>query len=237
MLLGLLVLNCEKCRLFVYPFFYVAILVKCLCGYEYISTIMMSGIMFLILEFVQNKEKRKDVLKAIISIGVLSILAFMTAYVIHASMYGAGDIVRGLKMMQINLVERRTYGAAADFPSGYTDSLNASALAVLWKYIGFGNYHGVPMFFLLVTTLAVLAYRRRGMGKDCRFEASLFVITLLSAISWIVLAKSHSYVHTHMNYVVFYMGWVQVCIYIIVKTFMDSKGYVIKKENNENFSI
>lgn len=35
---------------------------------------------------------------------------------------------------------------------------------------------------------------------------------------------AHSYVHTHMNYVLWYFGFVQICIYILCKQVMFSKG-------------
>jgi len=39
------------------------------------------------------------------------------------------------------------------------------------------------------------------------------------------LAKSHSYVHIHLNYVLWYFGFVQICLYVIV-----DKIYLIYKK-------
>ena len=51
-------------------------------------------------------------------------------------------------------------------------------------------------------------------------NVSLYVITFLTSISWIVLAKSHSYIHTHISFVLWYFGFVQICIYIICDKFL-----------------
>jgi len=46
-------------------------------------------------------------------------------------------------------------------------------------------------------------------------QAVMYVFFLLTSISWFYLAKSHSYIHHHMNYVMWYFGFVQICLYII----------------------
>ena len=51
---------------------------------------------------------------------------------------------------------------------------------------------------------------------DWKF-AILYVITACSTISWLFLMKNHSYVHTHLNYILWYFGFIQVCFYIVVK--------------------
>lgn len=220
MLLGLLCINYEEKRKIIYPLFFIAVLVKCLCGYEYISTIMMSGIMFLIVEFICNRKERKKIFKSIFVIGVLSLAGFLTAYIIHAYIYGSGNIIDGLKHMQVDLIERRTFGNAADFDTIYADSLNASIMDVLIKYFwtSGGPLDGKLMLIVTVVSVAVILYRKIVLKESVKFDASLFIITLWSTISWYVLGKSHSYIHTHMNFVLFYMGWIQSSIYIICKS-------------------
>lgn len=223
MLLSLLCLNYEHKRVLIYPLFFVAIFIKSLCGYEYISTIMMAGITFLVVEFICNNRARKELSKCIVIIGILSILGFISAYIIHAFIYGSGNILDGLKMMQVDLVEKRTFGNAADFDPVLTDSLNASIFDVLVKYFWSSGrpLDGKIMMFLAFVTSLILAIRKFILKKQIKFEFSLFVVSLLATLSWLVLGKSHSYIHTHMNFVLFYFGWVQVCIYIILSSFFE----------------
>jgi hypothetical protein len=230
MLLGLLCLNYESKRNYIYPLFFVAIFVKCLCGYEYLSTIMMSGIMFLLVEAICKPEKRKALFKAILIIGILSVLGFLTAYMIHAYMYGEGDIVGGIKAMQVDLIERRTFGDASDFAPMYADSLNASIVDVLVKYFWSAGrkYDGKLMLLIGLVTILVIICKKKLLKLDNRFDIALFVVTLFTSVSWLILAKSHSYLHTHISFVLFYMGWVQACIYIICKTLLATRGTQIK---------
>lgn len=52
-------------------------------------------------------------------------------------------------------------------------------------------------------------------------QAVLFVLSLLSPLSWLILAKSHSYVHISLNISLFALGYMQVCGYILVKRIAD----------------
>ena len=110
------------------------------------------------------------------------------------------------------------------------DSLNASVLVVLWKYIGFGNINGIFNLMLSVLVVISLVYRNKVQKIDAKLETVLFVSSLLAALSWIVLAKSHSYIHTHINFAMFYLGWAQVSFYIIFVTLKDKFGFEVKRK-------
>ena len=49
-----------------------------------------------------------------------------------------------------------------------------------------------------------------------------------------MLGKSHSFVHTHMNFVLFYIGWVQNRFYIITKVLLEQRKLVLKFQGNKN---
>ena len=229
-LLELLVLNHYKKRFLLYPLFFVAIFVKCLCGYEYLSTIMAASIMFFIAEWFVHKEERWKLFRSVLVIGILSVAAFATVYLIHAYYNGFGDIGLGLRYMWSDLVRHRTYGEADMYIGVTKDSLNASVLVVLWKYIGFGNINGIFNLMLSVLVVISLVYRNKVQKIDAKLETVLFVSSLLAALSWIVLAKSHSYIHTHINFAMFYLGWAQVSFYIIFVTLKDKFGFEVKRK-------
>lgn len=231
MLLGIWCLNDKNKRKFIYPLFFLAIFVKCLCGYEYLSTVMMSGILFLVVEWICNKKDRKELTKVIFIVGICSLLGFVVSYIIHAFLYGKGDIIDGLQAMQVHLIQRRTFGNATDFAPVYTDSLNASILDVLKKY--FFTIRSYSYGILFVITVIALIYQRKILKKNNVFEISIFVVALWSTISWFILGKSHSYIHTHLNFVMFYMGWVQISCYIICKVILESKKMQLKLVKKE----
>jgi len=225
MLIGLLWLNYEKKRKFIYPLFFVVIFIKCLCGYEYISTIMMSAILFLIVEWICNKEKRKTLTKGVFCVGVFCVLGFVMAMLVHAYIYADGHIVQGIAGILEDLVQRRTFGDAAAFDPAYAESLNASIFDVLKKYFwSAGEFmYGKRMLLLFIVAIIALIYQRIVLKEKNLFEISIFLISFLATVSWLVLGKAHSYIHTHMNFVMFYMGWAQISVYIICKAILEKK--------------
>ncbi len=227
--LGLFILNHPDKEVLTYVLFYVSVLFKCMCGYEYLSTILMSGILFLLLEWMLHKEERKRLLKTVFIIGVLSVLAFLTSYLIHAYIYGSGSIGEGLKLMKVNLVERRTYGDASNYDPAYAESMKASAFDVLRKYIGLDDQHSKKILFLFLSAIAALVIEFVDKDKNRTFDLWAFVISFLAPVSWLVLAKSHSYIHTHISFVLFYVGWAQIAVYIIIKTVAQKIGLDLRE--------
>jgi hypothetical protein len=228
MLLGLVCLNNLDKRLFLYPLFFLAIAVKSACGYEYIPVIMLSSIMFLIVEWVcsikKGKEKRQysnSLLRSILGIGIMSLLGFTVTLLIHSWMRGAGDILTGLNDIYRNDVLRRTFGNVADFPESYTLSLNASIADVLLQYLT-RDGAGLIALLLLIATTAIMIYKHKTKCQPLDTEFWLFIVSFLTCTSWFVLGKSHSASHPQVNYVLWYMGYIQVCTYIVVKFVLNS---------------
>ena len=104
------------------------------------------------------------------------------------------------------------------FARVYWNSFDASIFEVCCKYFNFSTniISGIPgkLFPLLsIAPLAIFAYDYR-QGKLSIECLSMYIVFFLTCISWFVLAKSHSYIHTHMNYVLWYFGFVQICLYV-----------------------
>lgn len=220
----------KKVRIISYFLTFIAILIKCLCGYEYISTIMMGLITFLLADFLQsliskNKEKTILIFRTTFIIGTFAIIGFLSAVCMHAQLRGDGNILEGLVTIFKNDVLRRTSGADLNvFASNLWDSINASKWEVLCNYFHFNTeiIVGIPgkLFQVLCfIPLGIFMYDYSKNAMNLK-NVSLYVITFLTSISWIVLAKSHSYIHTHISFVLWYFGFVQICIYIICDKFL-----------------
>jgi len=222
MLLGLICLNNLNKRFLLYPLFFLAILIKSACGYDYISVIMLSSIMFLVVEWIcsikKDRQRSKLLFRTILSIGIISLLGFIVTLLVHSFMRGDGNILNGLNSIYHRDVLRRTFGNAADFPKVYTNSLNASILDVLLLYLkgnGTGRY---ALFLILVLPITFIYYSRlKKRSFLLHRDILLFLVTFVTCISWFILAKSYSYIHTHMNYVLWYMGFIQIGTYMMIK--------------------
>ncbi|MBP3295417.1 MAG: hypothetical protein J6M27_02450, partial [Lachnospiraceae bacterium] len=223
----------KKCRIVCYIFLYVGILIRSLCGYEYVSTIMMSAVTFLaadiFLGIIRREEKEKIVrhFQTFIIASIMALLGFVTAILIHSIVKGNGDITRGMLRIWQEDVMRRTNGADLNaFDSSYWPSMNASVWEVFCKYFHFKTeiLTGIPGSVFPVICLAPIVILAGGYWrKKTDYEMLFLYVWFFGAtISWYCLAKSHSYVHVHLNYVLWYIGFVPICLYIICKGLLNA---------------
>jgi hypothetical protein len=64
---------------------------------------------------------------------------------------------------------------------------------------------------LAATTILMLRDRRRALPFG-----GLIYTSFLGAVSWFVLAKGHSQIHTHLNYIIWYIGFVPFSVLYLV---------------------
>lgn len=220
-------INNKKCRIFSYAAAFMAIAVKCLCGYEYISVIMLGLIAFLLVDFLLavirgDKTNRKLIFGTIIILGLAALSGFMAAVCIHAGLKGDGSVLEGIKNIYEQDVLRRTVGADYNEynTSKYIASFNASVWEVCCGYFHFPteviagiNGNLFPILCLIPVCIFIYEYRGKNLNYELMF---MYVVFFITSLSWFCLAKAHSQQHGHMNYVLWYFGYVQICLYIIV---------------------
>ncbi len=217
---------------------FISIFVKCRCGYEYITFIMIGTILPLICDRIQNliDKNRKAFTaytKRIFITGLIALAGFATALVIHSSTRGGGDVFVGIKRIYEQDILRRTLGGnVADFDSDVARSIQASLGEVLGMYFDFSNQiiMSIPgsLFIPLMSISAaftVIAILDKSKDKTC---VVFYFMSFISSITWFVLGKQHSYVHPHMNYVCWYYWFIPAMFYMIVKGIVDIKNRIIK---------
>lgn len=216
-------LNSNK-RFIYFALLFMSFFVKCLCGYEYISSIILFSGLPIVYHylFIAEDRQKKRIIKFFFAVMITGVFAFIAALLLHAKLRaGVGTVVDGLNIIYSQDVLRRTYGSSANFPSVYAESLQASLLTVLklyffeWKtpVLAFMSVQlGYSILFFLSVLLLIGQILCRMLSL--RYLV-LYIYSLAIPCSWFVLAKSHSFLHAHMNYVLWYFGFVQVCIFII----------------------
>lgn len=204
---------------------FVTVFVKSLCGYEYISTILIAMMAFLFADFVAaicagEKAKAGRYFKTMFIMGIMAVVGFLAAIFIHALIRGDGSVMTGVAEIWQKDVMRRTLGGnAGDFSEAYQASINASVTDVIKLYMvpeGEIIFHISGSWFKVLMLLPIAAFAVDFIccKKVDISEAVIYVLTFAAALSWFVLAKSHSYEHTHLNAVMWYFGFVQMCFYI-----------------------
>lgn len=221
----------KRWRIGCYIAAFIAITGKCLCGYEYITSVMLGLISFLLADLVvaffnHDKERLILLFRTIFILGVIALIGFATAICIHAPLRANGDLIEGIKtIIKGDVLRRTTGGDLNDWGADLWPSFNASIWDVYRTYFKFstnvitgitGNLF--PLLCCMPLLIFVYDYKKGKLNKELPV---LYVIFFITAISWFVLAKSHSYVHTHMNYVMWYFGFVQICLYVCVNKLVE----------------
>lgn len=226
MLLGLVCQNNPSIRFWLYPLIFLSIAFKAAMGYEFVPVVMLGSIMFLVVEwlmvFNKDKVRRKILFKMIFSIGIICILAFTVIISIHAYIRGGGNILDGISVIYQHDISRRTFGNANDFTynQALMNSLNASVFEVIAKYLWVGKTGKLALTMLLASVF-VIVFR---LIKDHIFVAKdtwLLVVSFFTCIAWFVLGKSHSYIHTDINIIMWYMGFMQISFYVVLRFVLD----------------
>ena len=125
---------------------------------------------------------------------------------------------------------KRTYGEAEDFPPVYAASLNAGTLSVVITYMNgvffdLNNYLSIENAFisnfllkiryyylivLFIAMSALLFWRSHKVMQTSRQRHFIALIcatwfSILAPLSWFVIFKAHSYIHTHMSFLLWQM--------------------------------
>lgn len=222
MLLGLICQNNPSRRFWIYPLIFLSVAMKAAMGYEFMPVVMLGSILFLVVEwllvFNKDKTRRKMLFRTIVSIGVICILAFGVVLTLQASIKGGGDIQGGLTSIYQHDIQRRTFGNANDFTYNQMlmDSLNASILEVVAIYLWVGTTGKLALAMLVLSVCVILVTgikNRMFPAKDTWLLAVSFIFSSM----WFILGKSHSYIHTDINIIMWYMGFMQISFYIVIK--------------------
>ncbi|WGK69814.1 hypothetical protein P0082_02830 [Candidatus Haliotispira prima] len=210
--------------------FTIVIFIKSLCGYEYLSTIVLFSLaIFFIAPFLEEKPLTKvRSIKYIILIFSLALLGFSLAILIHAYLRGEGNLLLGLKSIYEKDVLRRTLmGDTTRFNpelDGFRlhDSLNSSIFEVLKIYI-LGWYDDLlknisshNFKFLILLNIYIIFFSTEMLQKK-KLNMAIFIVYLAVPLSWFILGKSHSFIHTGHNFVLWYLGFVGVLFYIPIQ--------------------
>ncbi len=233
MLIGLYFINNienKKIRIACYIFSFLAILIKSLCGFEFLSAVMFSLIVFPLADFFKSLTAKKSdfkLFKRILILSFAALFGFIAAFLFFSTVRGEGNVARGVSSIYNEDVKRRTLGGDPNaFDNIYVkESIKASVFDVLSAYLNFNTQIilGMPgeLFKLLIYLPVLIFFYRFSMGKLNWEELFLYILTMLSSVSWFVLGKAHSYIHTHINYVLWYFGFIQICFYVILNFIFD----------------
>jgi hypothetical protein len=202
-----------------YLAYFVSVFIKSLTGYEYLPTIVMFSLAIFIVDPF-NVNPRYSFLKAariVLQLFILSVAAFASALILHASIR-ADSIIEGLEVTyQIDAFKYSNLSALGTTSKGIEKPLGEVLITYVFNWntpaLSFFNNDLTFLTLIVLATLSI-AMQYMAVNKFRHRDFALIITTMLAPLSWFVLMKGHSAIHVHLNYVLWYMGFVPALVFV-----------------------
>ena len=207
-------------------------------GFEFITTITLLAAAMPLIAFAFHRNPRTTVLGAVrqsaIVIGV-GVTAFVVVVIALAFDVGSGNPTAGFEYVWADAT-KRTYGGNSDEPLTAL-SLQTPLSAVLAKYtigwatdvVAFGKGTSAElalapqtMWLLILLAVGVVLVRLWSRDVAGRRDLLLLGVALVLPLSWFLMAKSHSAMHTGINFVLWYMLGIGTLMWLVGRALWDA---------------
>lgn len=214
------------------------IFIRSAAGYEFISTVMLACYAPVIYFALKNSWHWSAFIRNSMLIVSASVVGFLIAYIIHVLQLAFLKNQTFVYTLydRIHHAKSRMYIEQGAFGSGrWEEATTASVSQVVREYwkgnvIDLSTLLNHPNIFvvkvkgivlaLLLLTVLVFLLRRFSVNINAHWNklSALLAMAWFSALaplSWYVLAKVHSYVHTHINHVLWHIPFTFFAIAVI----------------------
>ena len=210
---------------------FIAVSIKCFInGYEYITTTLVMMVTPCIYYAVLDKWNKHQYMKWTLAVVCGSGVAIFLSLMLLCFQIGAvkGGFMDGVAHVVYSF-GKRTHGEAQGFPKVYADSLEAGTIGVVITYVNgiffdLNNYFSNASTFVsdfllkvryvylivLFMVMSVLLFLRNKKVMAERRQQDIALIwttwfSILAPLSWFVIFKAHSHIHTHMSFLLWQM--------------------------------
>ncbi len=198
-------------------------------GFEYITTaIIMSSVPIVYYSLLDRWQLRNFVIQmgAAISGATAAIASGLATLTLQITL-NTGNYRDGLAHW-VDAFGRRATGNPDEYSGIYAESLRASTFSVVWEYLNgpalvFVNarfspiipsnnaisYLSILILVMIISTILIYWLCVSGKRTEIHRKTIALLVTtwysLLAPLSWLIIFKAHSYIHTFMNYIVWQM--------------------------------
>jgi hypothetical protein len=214
-------------RKFIYLLIGMSCMVRSLCGYDYMTSVIMSatvGSVYYGLCEGQQWRKLAAAVTRIVAAGMSGLCAAITIHVYQLSRY-AGSFAGALQLLHAKATVRMSPFASAGthhesiWPVAKTAITAYLSVSVIQVPAGSHRLH-VPLALLALVQMLVLAACLVRLRKhEAVTRASAAVLTsawaLLCSLSWAVVFPGHMTPHVHFNPILFYIPWIPTLLFAL----------------------
>jgi hypothetical protein len=183
-------------------------LVKSLCGYEFVSTVIVAAAVGCLLGAKEGPERLSRILGNVAWIVSAGIAGFVVAVFAHAAKLGGFAVIADRAGARIagessSLQDQIILGKFASFQTVIFRYLEGNDITLIKNF-------GIPLGLFVLTAVLALFDKKIiwYLGQDRRklqILALAFLASLAAPLSWFVLAKAHSFVHPPIDFILWYL--------------------------------
>lgn len=201
--------------------FNVAIFFKSLCGYEYLPTIFIFSLLPFFIDAGKNEKTRvfSRPWRSCFIIFLFGTVGFLAALFLHGAAR-SDDVIKGL--FETIQSEAFKYNAIGQIIGAPSYGIKSSYIDLAVKYIfdwDSAIYFGIdgkvvfPVLLLGSGFVVIVDLIKKGPARHR--NTILWVSSFFASTSWSILMKDHSIIHTHLNFVLWYLFFIPVATYLI----------------------
>ena len=211
---------------------FIAVSIKCFInGYEYITTTLVMMLVPFVYYVILDKWSRQQCVKWTLAAGLGSGVAIFFSFIMLCFQIGAAKdgFMDGIEHIVWSF-GKRTYANAEDYPPVYAASLEAGTIGIVITYMNgiffdLNNYLSISNDFIsnfllkiryyylivLFIGMSALLFWRSNEKKIAEQRQHYIALiwtmwfSMLAPLSWFVIFKAHSYIHTHMSFLLWQM--------------------------------
>jgi hypothetical protein len=183
-------------------------LLKFLCGYEFTSTVILAAAVGCLLGVKESPERPSRILKNVAWIVTVGIAGFAVAILAHAAKEGSFAVIARKAALRLTgdspiLADELIVGKFASVKSVILRYLEGNDITLIKNF-------GIPLGLFVVVAILALMDRKIiwYLGNDRRklhILALAFLASLAAPLSWFAIAKGHSFVHPHIDMILWYV--------------------------------
>lgn len=193
------------------------VLVKCTTGFEFVSGVSIMTAVPVVHWHLKRRTGAGAVVRDVSVVAAASAVAVVAALGLLIAQVGlfSGRLSDGVRAVT-HALGKRSYGDPELFSGLLKASLESSVLEVVEMYLRGPYYEGrvlsvsyfqVIVLFAAATLVLVLFMRVAPRASD--FHHTAFIATtwfsMAAPLSWFVIFKGHSHIHTHVNFLAWQM--------------------------------
>ena len=213
---------------------FAVIFARFLCGYEFITTIMLASELPILYYFLTDKTlAKRDWIWTAFKIGTLELAAFALSFGIlglqNMACQGVGywqalqNVIEAAKFRTGNFTETKDLSAYLTDEGLIQIVQNANKAEVLKSYLVSDEMLWGALSFkqLLALTAAVILAKKVICKKDWKaagMEIFILLLSAIPAISWFYMGYGHAVIHHHVDYILWNIPFLPVCMALLFKS-------------------